>query len=68
MIVYLRELAVPILAGNHHVIIQMPAPITLSRVDQFLIKARQGLIPIVIFSPNDMNRIPPAKIQLCPSS
>jgi hypothetical protein len=68
MIVYLRELTVPIPAGHNHVIIQMPAPITFSRVDQFLIKTRQGLIPIVIFSPNDMNRIPRARIQLCPSS
>jgi hypothetical protein len=67
VIVYLRELAVPILAGHNHVVIQMPAPMTFRRIDQFLIKTRHGLIPVVIFSPDDMNRIPPAKKLYPPS-
>jgi len=54
IILYLRELAVPILAGHNHVIMQMPAPITFSRVDQFLIETRQRLIPSVICTPDDV--------------
>ncbi len=67
MIVYLRELAVPIPASHNHIIIQMPAPITFSCVDQFLIKKRQGLIPIVIFSPNQRALAAVSRVILLPA-